>query len=117
MNGIIGLGKWLFSVPMLIFGIMHFMAADDMASMAPGGKIMVYITGFALVLAAVSIFIGKMDKLASLLLAMMLLLFMIPHFQGLSDDPSQMANILKNIALAGGALMYASMAKDNAVVG
>lgn len=117
MNGIIGLGKWLFSVPMLIFGVMHFMAADDMAPMAPGGKIMVYITGLALVLAAISIFVGKMDKLASVLLALMLLLFIIPHAQGLSDNPMEMGNILKNIAMAGGALMYASMARDNSVIG
>ncbi len=117
MNGIIGLGKWLYAIPMLVFGVMHFMSADDMAAMAPGGKVMVYITGLALILAAVSIFIGKMDKLASVLLALMLLLFCIPHVQGLSEDPTQMINILKNISLAGGALMYASQAKDNAVIG
>ena len=118
MNSIIGLGKWLFAVPMLVFGIMHFMAADQMAGMAPGGKIMVYLTGIALILAAVSIFMGKMDKLAATLLALMLILFIIPHAQALSGgDESQMANILKNIALAGGALLYAGQAKVNSVIG
>ncbi|MBK8624149.1 MAG: hypothetical protein IPN86_00810 [Saprospiraceae bacterium] len=36
MNSIIGLGKYLFAIPMAVFGIMHFMAAGDMAAMAPG---------------------------------------------------------------------------------
>ena len=117
MNALIGLGKYLFAVPMLVFGIMHFMNADQMAGMAPGGAMMVYFTGLALIAAAVSIMIGKMDKLASVLLAVMLLLFMIPHIQMLADDQMQMANILKNLSLAGGALGYAAMAKDNAIIG
>ena len=117
MNSIIGLGKYLFAVPMIIFGIMHFTSANDMAGMAPGGVIMVYISGAGLLLAGISIVIGKMDKLASVLLAILLLLFIIPHAQGLSENPFEMANILKNIALAGGALAYASSAKDNSVIG
>ena len=118
MNTILGLGKWMFVLPMAIFGIMHFMAADDMAAMAPGGTIMVYITGLALILAAVSIGMGKLDKLAAALLGVMLLLFIIPHAQMLADDEGQMANILKNLALAGGAFMYAStMAKDDSIIG
>jgi uncharacterized membrane protein len=116
MNSVLQLGKFLFALPMAIFGIMHFMAADDMAGMAPGGKIMVYITGVALILAAISIIIGKMDKLASFLLGIMLLLFIIPHAQNLSENSMEMANILKNIAMAGGAFMYAQMAKDNAYI-
>jgi uncharacterized membrane protein len=124
MNAIINLGKYLFAVPMAIFGILHFMNADAMAGMAPfGGAIMVYITGVALIAAAVSIIIGKMDKLASVLLAVMLLIFVFSiHLSGvMSGDEAQMmasmSNLLKDTALAGGALMYASMAKDDAVIG
>ncbi len=117
MNAIIGLGKYLFAVPFAIFGIMHFIAADGMAAMAPGGKIMVYITGAAHLAAAISIFIGKLDKLASVLLAVMLLLFIIPHAQNMAENEAELFNILKNIALAGGALLYASQAKDDSVIG
>lgn len=116
MNSIIGLGKYLYAIPMAVFGIMHFMAANDMAAMAPGGVIMVYITGLALILASVSIVIGKYDKLASVLLGIMLLLFILPHAQNLASNEMEMINILKNIALAGGAFLYASMAKDNTYV-
>ena len=88
-----------------------------MAAMAPGGVFMVYFTGLAHILAAVSIFIGKYDKLASVLLAVMLLLFIIPHVQNMANNEAEMFNILKNLAFAGGALLYANQAKDNAVIG
>ncbi len=122
MKSITGLGKYLFAVPMLIFGVFHFMGANDMAGMVPlpGGVFWVYLTGAALIAAAISIFIGKLDKLAAVLLALMLLIFVFTiHLGGaMSGDQSAVAGFLKDLALAGGALMYAhSMAKDNAVIG
>ena len=117
MNGILSLGKYLFAFPMAIFGIFHFMVADQMAGMAPGGAPMVYFTGAALIAAAVSITLAKMDKLAATLLGVMLLLFIIPHAQGIGiDDVTAQASgfvdatsaqtnhimsILKNITMAG----------------
>ena len=125
MNSILGLGKFLFGIPMLIFGVFHFMNADAMAGMAPfGGKIMVYVTGVALILAAISIFIGKLDKLAAMLLGVMLLIFAFSvHLPGvMSGDEARamtsMPSMLKDIALAGGAWMYAlGLAKDKEVIG
>ncbi len=120
MNAILNLGRYLFALPFAVFGVMHFTAASDMAAMAPfGGEIMVYITGVAHLAAAVSMIIGKLDKLASVLLALMLLIFAFAvHAPAMSENPAEMGNILKNISLAGGALMYAqALAKDNAVIG
>ena len=105
---------------------MHLMNADAMAGMAPfGGSIMVYITGLALIAAAVSIIIGKMDKLATALLGLMLLLFvLLIHAKGLANaadagaSAMAMSSLLKDLALAGAAWMYsASLAKDNSVIG
>lgn len=122
MNAILNLGKWLFAVPFLVFGVFHFLGAKDMAGMAPfGGEIMVYITGVALVAAAVSMFIGKYDKLATILLALMLILFIVfIHGPAAGDSANQaaMPNLLKDLALAGAALLYAkNEAKDNSVIG
>ena len=117
MNAILNAGKWLYAVPFLIFGIFHFTSLEIMAGMAPfGGKAVIILTGLALIAAAVSMFIGKMDKLATMLLAVMLILFVaIIHFPSGQDG---MTNALKDLALAGAALMYAKhVAKDNAVVG
>jgi putative oxidoreductase len=107
---------YLFAIPFAVFGIMHFVGAEQMAAMAPGGTVMVYITGLCLILAAVSIIMGKLDKLASVLLAVMLLLFMIPHFQNMSNNEAELFNILKNLALAGDALLYAGQAKDSSYI-
>ncbi len=122
MNAITGIGKYLFALPMLAFGAMHFIGANDMASMVPipGGVIWVYLTGAALVLAALAIMAGKKDGLAAFLLGIMLILFVFSHMtmMGNEDLPQmvrdmQPAGILKNIALAGGAFMYAhSLAKE-----
>ncbi|MBT8191286.1 MAG: hypothetical protein KJO29_12720, partial [Bacteroidia bacterium] len=76
-----------------------------MAELAPGGAPVVYITGICLILAGISMIIEKLDKLATVLLGIMLLLFIIPHIQMMSDNPNEMANILKNIAMAGGAFL------------
>ncbi|HFA51911.1 MAG TPA: DoxX family protein [Bacteroidetes bacterium] len=126
MNGLLKFGKYLFAIPFLLFGIMHLMSAKEMAAMAPfGGEIVVYITGLAMIAAAISIFIGKMDKLATTLLGVMLLLFIVSHVQMMGNEQlpqmvrdTQPFEMLKNIALAGAAWMYASgHAKDDAVIG
>ena len=119
MQSVINLGKYLFAIPLLIFGLMHYMSADQMAGMAPGGAIMVYFTGTCLLAGSIAIMIGKYDKLASVLVAILLLLFLIPHIQGMmsaTDEGTkamQMINILKNLSMARGALVCAALAKDS----
>ncbi len=125
MNAILGIGKYLFAVPFAIFGLFHFMGADAMAGMTPGGAVMVYFTGICLIAAAVSIIIGKYDKLATAFLGLMLLLFVvILHVRGVMNATDEMAkqaatgNLLKDLALAGAAWMYAaSISKDKSVIG
>lgn len=107
----------LFAIPMLIFGLMHFMNAGMMAGMVPipGGVFWVYLTGLGLVAAAISIFTQKFTKIACLLLALMLMVFVLTiHLPGvMSGDPSKMQmampNMLKDMALAGAALLLAGI--------
>lgn len=121
MNSIISLGKYFFTIPFIAFGIMHFLNADMMAAMAPGGAIMVYISGLTMILAGISIIVGKYDKLACILLSIQLLLYVIlVHAPGLSDEASMansLSGMLKDIGLMGGALLAASQAKDKSVIG
>jgi putative oxidoreductase len=109
------LGKWFYSIPIFLFGVFHFMGANDMAGMVPaylpGGVIWVYLTGVALVAAAVSVFIGKMTRTALLLLGIMLMLFaLMIHLPGVMSGENQMAmpSLLKDMAMAGGAWILAS---------
>ena len=120
MDAITGLGKYFFSIPMLIFGVFHFMSADAMAGSAPGGVISIYITGICLILFAISVLIGKYDMLAAVLLAFMLLLFVTLVHMKSATVGSQMATVslLKDMSLIGGALMYAhALAKDKSIIG
>ncbi len=120
MNAILGIGKYLYAIPFAIFGVFHFMNAGGMAGMAFGSTFLVYLTGAALIAATISILIGKLDKLAAVLLALFLLLtaFLV-HFGGaLEGDQGSTSSFLKDFALAGAAMMYAnSAAKDPAVIG
>jgi len=121
MNAFTGLGKYIYAIPMVIFGVFHFLGANDMAAMAPvGGVFMIYFTGICLILFGVSVFLGKYDKLAAVLLAVMLFLFaFILWFSGfISQDQAASSAFLKDIGLAGGALMYAhSASRDNSIIG
>lgn len=109
MNNLPVAGKYMFAIPMAIFGIFHFMNANGMAGMVPsympGGTLWVYLTGAALVAAAVAIIIGKRAKMASQLLGLMLLLFaLLIHLVAvMNGSDSSMPSLLKDVALAGGA--------------
>ncbi len=125
MKALINLGRYIYAIPVGIFGVLHYMNADAMAAMVPiaGGKLWIFITGTALILSAVSIFLGKLDKLACVLLAIMLIFFvLLIHLPGtLNSDvlmkQANMTAVLKDLALAGGALMCADHARDNSVIG
>ena len=110
-------GKYLFAIPFLIFGIVHFTDGRDMAMMVPdwipGGVFWVYLTGIALIAAAVSIFAGKQVVLAMQLLALMLIIVVLTiHVPATINDMNHAPNLLKDVALAGGALLLAVMAQE-----
>lgn len=117
MNSILGLGKYLFAIPFAVFGVFHFMNANMMSGMAFGSPILVYISGAGLIAASVSILIGKYDKLAAVLLAVLLLIFVFAiHLK--SASAGDYSGLLKDLALAGAAMMYASTsAKDSSIIG
>ena len=50
-------GKYIFCIPLIMFGISHLTKADTMAGMVPvpGGVFWVYFTGVAMLAAAVAI--------------------------------------------------------------
>ncbi len=107
------IGKYLFAIPFLIFGVFHFMSAGDMAGMVPGwipgGVFWIYLTGIALIAAAVSMVINFYDKLGAFLLGVMLLIFALTiHLPGaLEGNQLPMTMLLKDLAMAGGAWIYA----------
>jgi uncharacterized membrane protein YphA (DoxX/SURF4 family) len=110
------LGRILYAVPFAIFGIFHFMKASSMASQYikgwPIAEGLVYITGLAFILAAISIIINIKSRLACLLLALLLLIFVLAiHLPRImSGNQLSMMSLLKNTALI-------SLLKDTALMG
>ncbi len=127
MNALLSLGRWLFAIPFAIFGLLHLMNAQGMAdfvvpSYMPAKAIWVYLSGAGMIAAAVAMVTGKMDKLATVLLGIfMLLLVLMVHLPAAMNPLTQqngMAALLKDMALAGAAFMYAKyQAKDRSVIG
>lgn len=125
MNSIFSLGRFLFAVPIAIFGINHFVNLSKLSGWAPGGTAGVVLAGIGLLAAAISFIIKKYDKLAAVLLAFMLVLFValihIPSYMAavdIVDKMNAMSGILKDLIIAGASLLYAKfIATDPTYIG
>ncbi|TGK22399.1 DoxX family protein [Leptospira fluminis] len=112
-------GKYLYAVPFLIFGIFHLIYAPGMAGLVPSyipfQVVWVYLTGVAMIAAAVSIFINKKTKLATTLLAVLLGLYIVLIHLGpaAGGNQQEVTALLKDLGLLGGALVIAGISKDN----
>lgn len=112
------IGRTLYALPMIGFGSLHLMQGSAMAGMVPipGGTFWVYLTGLALIAAAIAILTGKWAALATGLLGLMLLSFALtihlPGVMGAADAAAQqasMSNLFKDTALAGAAWALSAM--------
>lgn len=115
------IGKIVFSLVLLIFGLFHFMNASGMSGMVPewvpGGVFWVYATGVFLIAGAVAIIINRMASLAALLLAVLLLIFVLTiHLPSVmaGGDGAQMAMtmLLKDLSMAAAALYISAHVAD-----
>ncbi len=119
MNKLDKIGKIMYALPFGVFGLMHFMAGDQMTGMLPsflpGGVFWIYLAGLGLLAACISILIGKMEKMAMLLLGVLMLVFVLTiHLPGViaGGDGAQMAmgSLLKDVSLAGAAFYLSGKA-------
>jgi putative oxidoreductase len=111
------LGRFIFAIPFIVFGAFHFMKAGDMSGLIgkwPFAEGLVYISGLALMLGGVSILINVKARLASLLLALLLLIFILGiHIPALMNgNQMEMGSLLKDTALLGAALTYSGILKS-----
>ena len=95
------IAEMLYALAMGTFGVLHLKDA----------KIWVYITGAALIAAALAIIINTFKRLACYLLAVMLLIFVFTlHLEPAMDG--NLGNLLKDTGLAMGALIIGNNAKE-----
>lgn len=119
MNSIINLGKWFFIIPFFVFGCLHFGPSEFTINYIPDYlpfKIFwVYFSGTCLIAFAVAAITQKLDKLASVLLALELVLFvlMIHIPKAAEGDFIQFIGIFRDMAMAGAALTYAKFVAND----
>ncbi|MFC2187793.1 DoxX family protein [Peijinzhouia sedimentorum] len=112
------IGRFLFALPIMIFGIFHFMNATEMSGIVPAylpaPTVFVYISGAGLILASLSLILKIQTSLAMLLLGIMLLIFALTvHLPGAMDGAqASMSNLLKDIALSGAAFYFSGRFKS-----
>jgi uncharacterized membrane protein len=123
-NLILNLGKWLFILPFLAFGLLHFgpleFSLPYVPSWLPFPAFWVYFVGVCFVAFVVSAIIKKYDKLAAVLLALCLFLFVILiHIPAAAKGEfASVIGSIRDLCMCGAALMYAaSYAKDNRIIG
>ncbi|MEL7002888.1 MAG: DoxX family protein [Bacteroidota bacterium] len=120
MKKLTKIGKWFFVSVFAVFGFLHFgpleFSLPYIPSFLPYPAFWVYFSGTCLIAFSISSWIGKFDKLAALLLALMMFLFVIMiHIPGaIAGDFVQLIGIFRDTAMMGAALMYADKyAKDS----
>ncbi|MFI5153671.1 MAG: hypothetical protein ACHQET_10080 [Chitinophagales bacterium] len=112
------IGTIVYALVIGFFGINHFLNASGMAPSVPsffhGGVFWIYLTGAALIAAAIAFLIGKQTRLAGILLAAFLIIIVLTiHLPAVIHAPDAAAsrvpltNLIKDTGLAAGALMIA----------
>jgi len=105
------IGRYLFALPFALFGLGHFANASTLAARVPvpPAVFWVYLTGAALIVAAVSIAWGRYARSACQLLGVLMLVFAFTvHLPAMiGGDPFAMSQVLKDVSLAGGAWILA----------
>lgn len=111
INLLTEIGRVMFALPMIIFGVFHFANTRSFQNVVPpfvpGDTFWVYLTGAALIAAGISILVKRQVQLVANLLAVMLIVFVLLVHLPLAVAGDQMASmsLLKDTALAGGALI------------
>ena len=110
------IGRVLFSAIFLMSGLSHFMQLDEMSQYAgskglPAPKVAVVLSGVVILLGGLSILFWKQVVIGAWLLAGFLVLaaFTMHDFWAVEDPQQQqteMAQFMKNIALAGAAIVF-----------
>jgi putative oxidoreductase len=131
MDAFLASGRFLLALPMVIFGIEHFLFANFVTMIVPPWipwhLFWIYFVGIALIAAGVAIIIRKETQLAGLLLGAMILAFiLLIHSRLLAQLPSdlfaakpifgphpgRLNNACKDLGLSGAAFLFAGTQSD-----
>jgi putative oxidoreductase len=115
------IGRLLYGLVFIVFGLNHFFNASMLSGIVPipGGVFWVYVTGLAILAAAIAILTGKQARLACQLLGILLFIFALTiHLPNMINQGimAGLSNFLKDTALGAAAWViaetYAPQAKQ-----
>jgi len=114
MKALAWIGRIIFGLSFIGFGINHFRKVDSIAGYIPDyipfAQVWVYITGVAFILSGISISLSFKSRISGILLAAMILLFIIILY--LPSLMSSKMAIATYAAFIGGALFIAANSKN-----
>lgn len=115
-TGLTVLGRIMFSGIFLLGGLNHFLDYQAMVDYAlsngvPAAEVLVPLTGGMILLGGLSLLLGLYARLGAWLLVLFLIptAFLMHHFWDITDPQMsgvQMAHFMKNISMAGAALLF-----------
>lgn len=120
---IITTGRYLFPLSFLLYVGLHFgnpvVGASFVPSWLPFPVFWNYFTGVLILLFIISCLLRKYDKLASILMALyVLLMIFLVHIPRAQVNENDMLNIFRNLMVIGALLVYAKYAtKDKRITG
>lgn len=125
MKKMTAIGRILFAIPFLLFGINHFLMTDYyvgmLTSFVPNGAYSIIIVGVVLILTSISIITKKYVRISTIILACLLFIFIItihiPHLFIDADRNMAIITLLKDVSLLGGCLMIAGICSEEEKAG
>lgn len=110
----------MFVIPFAIFGFLHFgpleFSLPYVPTWLPFPAFWVYFTGACLMGFAISAMVGKLDKLASLLLCILLLVFVLTiHIpKAMGGDFVSVIGSIRDLCMAGASVLYGAFVATDA---
>jgi uncharacterized membrane protein YphA (DoxX/SURF4 family) len=112
LDKITQIGRFFFAIPMIVFGIQHFMYAQFVAELVPswipGALFWTYFSGVALFCSGLGIFLNLMTRLAAGLLGSMIFIWIIvlhiPRVFLYPENHNEFINVFDACLICGGAL-------------
>ncbi len=123
ISGFAKSGRYIFCIPLIMFGINHLTKANMMAGMVPvpGGVFWVYFTGVAMLLGAIGIItnLKGLGSLAAFLTGVLILIYVLSiHLPGVINAKDEMSRMmpmlatLKDLGMVGGAWAIAHQLRN-----
>jgi uncharacterized membrane protein len=119
LDKITKVGRYFLAVPMIVFGIQHFLYAEFVVGLIPtwipGGLFWTYFSGVALIAAGIGILLNVSSTLAATLLGLMIfswiLLLHIPRAFMSQGDSKEFINIFNALMMAAGAVLIGRLSE------